>query len=74
MSSELVIEEHHEDISLELKPVDIDISFSTEEGKFFSLNTIVINTITFRVFKGFCLFLLDKNGFLPLHLPFFAIL
>ena len=63
MSSELVIEEHHEDISLELKPVDIDISFSTEEGKFFSLNTIVINTITFRVFKGFCLFLLDKNGF-----------
>ena len=72
MSSELVIEEHHEDISLELEPNDIDISFSTEEGKFFSLNTIVINTITFRVFKGFYLFLLDKNGFLPLHISFHA--
>ena len=36
-----MVEEHHEDISLELRPIDIDISFSTEEGKFFSLKTIV---------------------------------
>ena len=28
------VEEHHTDVSVELNPVDIDISFNTEEGKF----------------------------------------
>ena len=28
------VEEHHTDVSTELNPVDIDISFNTEEGKF----------------------------------------
>ena len=28
------VEEHHTDVSTELTPVDIDISFNTEEGKF----------------------------------------
>ena len=27
------VEEHHTDVSTELNPVDIDISFNTEEGK-----------------------------------------